>query len=54
MTKKQQKTESPEVPSANNPIFSAEDMQRRGERLKAEGRMPSLAEVLKVIKGARE
>jgi hypothetical protein len=49
MTTKQQKTETPEVPSANNPIFSPEDMQRRWERLKREGKAPPLADVLKIL-----
>ena len=47
-------TYSPETASENNPIFSASDMQKRAERLKAEGRMPSLADVLKSIKAMKE
>ena len=41
----EQKKEVPE----NNPIFNAQDMQDRSDRLKAEGRMPSLEEILKIV-----
>lgn len=37
----------PEILSS--PIFSPDDMQRRFERLKAENRLPKLADVLRVL-----
>jgi hypothetical protein len=39
----------PETTSENKPIFSASDMAQRYRKLKAEGRMPSLAAVIEVM-----
>jgi hypothetical protein len=36
----------------NSPVFDPNDMQRRSERLKREGRMPPLAEFLKAVQKA--
>jgi hypothetical protein len=47
------KKERPEVPSPSNPILSAEEMQRRFERLKAEGKVPPLADVLRIVQAVR-
>lgn len=39
-----------EEPATNRGlIFSAKDMEKRAKRLKAEGKMPPLADVLKII-----
>lgn len=39
-----------ETASENKPIFSASDMECRWEKLKAAGKVPPLADVLKIIK----
>jgi hypothetical protein len=40
----------PKTSSANEEIFSPREMEARGKRLKAEGKMPPLAEVLKIVR----
>jgi hypothetical protein len=41
-----------EAKPEDSPIFSPEDMAARCARLKAEGRMPSLADVLRIMRRA--
>src|ERR1700730_17539934 len=40
---------TPETTSENSPVFSPSDMEKRWKKLKAEGKVPPLATVLKVI-----
>ena len=47
-------TYSPETASENNPIFSASDMQSRWEKLKAQGKVPPLADLLKAMQKDRD
>jgi hypothetical protein len=44
--------EAPETSSASNPVFSPSDMEERWKKLKAEGRVPALADVLKIVQKA--
>jgi len=45
----EQKKETSEVPSETNPWFDPAEMQMRSDRLKAEGRMPSLLTFLQLF-----
>jgi hypothetical protein len=41
---------APESAPDNSPAFSPSDMEARGKRLKAEGKMPPLADVLEILR----
>jgi hypothetical protein len=40
---------NPETPTPTNPVFSPSDMAERFARLKAEGRVPPLDAILRII-----
>lgn len=53
MSQKQTK-KLPETQFDGTLPFDVQDMLNRSERLKAEGRMPSLADVLRIVRKAAE